>query len=338
MVRNKVNPVNFFTSLYARYLNANLKSKFIVTNLLIVLIPMLIAGILFYHYTSQVMKDNAASYKFNIVQLMSERLDSYIVQLKLLTYSMYQNDVQQLLNLEIPPNSVDKMLFDEELFSYLIASANFTSAEGSFDHAVFIRPDGRFHHIGTTAIKPDYSFLDTDWFQTTTEMNGQIYMFFPQHRPYLAVSDHEPILSLARKINSIDGKRNLGVLLIDVPISKLGILFQSMHLNASDDIYIINDAGLIIYSSNPALIAQQLDPDYYDWIGHGASGTNIRSIDHERFLVTFHSSAETNWMFIAFDRMGDLNLTLNDLRNRGIVLGMLSLVIGVMLATFFLRK
>jgi len=321
-------------SLYGLYLNASLKSKFIVTNLLIVLIPILIVGTLFYLYTAGVIRDNAASYKFNIVQLMSERLDSYVAQLKLLTYSMYQSDVQRLLSAEVPGDPIDKVMYDEELFSYLIASANFTSAEASFDHAVFIRTDGQFHQIGSTAIKPDFPFPGTDWYKKSMSLGGQIEMFFPDDRPYLAIPQNEMVLSLTRQIKSMDSGRDLGVLLIDVPIRKIGSLFRSMPIQP-DDIYVINETGRIIYSSNPQLIGRTLLPEYYEWIGKGESGTEIRTIGSERFLVTYHASAETDWMFISLDRMGDLILTLNDLRNRGIALGLLSLLVGILLATFF---
>jgi two-component system sensor histidine kinase YesM len=331
-----LNPWKWADGLRQRYLNATLKAKFIISNLIVVLIPILIVGTLLYQYASKVTEENAAAYKYNIIELMSERMDSYLNQLKLMTYSMYQLDVQDMLTKELLTSSVDKLRFDEKLFSYLIANANFTRAEGSFDNAVFIRPDGRFHQTGSMAIKADFAFVNTDWYQTAVQSKGQIEMIFPNRRPYLEIPPAEPAITIVRQIHSLDGIRQLGVLIIDVEINQIARLFRSMPLKPDDDIYIINEKGRIIYnSSKPQLIGSDLPPEYYGWMANKTSGKEIVNLNNERVLVTYHTSPSSDWKFISIDRMGDLTQTLSNIKIRTFLLGILSLLVGILLANFF---
>ncbi|MBU5442290.1 sensor histidine kinase [Paenibacillus sp. MSJ-34] len=320
---------------FRRYYKVSLKSKFIVTNLLVVFIPILIIGTLFYNYTSKVIQSEATAYKKNIVKLMGQHVDNYIFQLKQLTYSFYQTDVQKILP-DFPDGMVARYNYNDKLFSYLYASSHFTGIEGSFESAVFIRPDGTYHQTGINVIQPDFDFGEMPWYREASNSTGKINIYTNNSRPYLVIPPNDLSISIVRNIYSIYGDGNLGVLLIDIPLSQINKLFSQFELKTEDNIYLIDRDGRVLFSSiDDTMAGKQLDSVYYDWIGGEFSGNRIININNERILVTYYATSNTDWKMISIDRMADLKATLLSLKNRAILLAAIALAVGVFIAWFF---
>ncbi len=319
------------------FANLKLKWKFSLINLFVVLIPSLLIGTFFYSYVYQVIQTNDISYKSSIVQLMAERINDYVRQVERLTYSMYKKEEQAMLAAPPATNSLHDSSYNEKLFASFLDSSNFTVVEGTIDNALFVHANGRLRQSGNYLADASYEYTRTSWYRQAMDSGGETFVFFPNNRDYSVIPSEQSI-GFVRKINSIDTNLPLGVLLIDIPVLSIGKLLRAFHPKGDSSIYLIDERGYVLYSNQDGgLIGKQLPSAYYEWASAHADGPQIGYADNERMIASSIVS-NMNWRIVSVDRMSDLSLTLDKLRNRAYLLVLLSLLIGILLANSFTSR
>lgn len=315
------------------YNNISIRYKFTLTNILVLFIPLLLVGTMFYQYSYRVIQDNNVNYKYYIVKLMSRQMNSFTRQLQLLTYSMYQSEIQDTLEKARSKHVYDASLTDK-LFSYFFTNTNFLDIEGSLDTALFIQTDGTVYHSGYSAININYPFKETDWYRKAISSGGETEFYTQNMQPYLAVPKEQPCISVVRKINSVRENDTLGVLMIDIPYSKISNLFAPFELKADDNIYVVDDQGNIIFNNiNPDLQRQAFDMPEYPSDNKASFGKRIYNRGIDRILVAY-STSDAGFKIISVDRMVDLLLILNQYRNKAVFYVIMFLLLGIIIAYF----
>ncbi len=186
-----------------------------------------------------------------------------------------------------------------------------------------------------SAINARFPFRDSELYRNAISSNGETEIYTANLRPYLAVSDYEPCITFVRKINSIRQNKPLGVLIVDIPYSKINKLFTPLQLNKEDNIYVIDSSSNIIFKSlNTQFEQKEAVFLNYQYFGKESSGKEIQYIGDERVLIA-HSYANVGWQVVSIDRMKDLISILNNLRNRAVILILLALLLGLLLAYLF---
>jgi two-component system sensor histidine kinase YesM len=326
---------SLFSALHSYFLRISIKTKLIIATFFVLLVPITIICTLLYKYAYDLFESHEMNYKYNIIQLMQDKIDNYINQVDLATYTFYQPEVQQMLT-HPNQNNYSDAAFDEKLSSFFITNTNFTDVAGSYDNVIFIGSGNRVYQSGYYIVNSYFPFKEANWYRQAVSSQGETIIHFPNDRPYLVIPSNELSISFVRKINSVFGDGDLGALLIDVPVSQIEKLFNNFKLQEDDNIYIIDQTGTIIYNNQDSnLVGSKLAEEYNAVLDDSSDGKQVYFTGKERILATYFPSSKSSWKIVSLDRMSTLELTLQSLRNRAILLASLCLFLGIAM-TFLL--
>jgi two-component system sensor histidine kinase YesM len=311
-----------------------IRKKIIIASFGVFLVPMLFVGFLFYRYTAGEVTKNAIEHQANLLELLADKLDNYISQLKLLTYAMYQTDVQTML--QQPDNMDDSVGYSQRLFSYLISRINFTDADESFNTVIFVRPDGKFFSTGTSAVVPNYPFIYEDWYKAADAAAGKVLIYYPNWQPYLASPQETPAFSIVRKIYSLDGRTMLGVILIDIPANRLAKVFKTLPMPTSEQIFIVDEQDRLLYDNRENWTTGETLPAPFaqNFVTLSEKNQTI-SVNGEKYVALMRGLKSANWKMISMVRIDRITAIIDRIRLYGILLGSISLLAGLLLAILF---
>ncbi|WP_407267757.1 sensor histidine kinase [Radiobacillus sp. PE A8.2] len=272
-----------------------------------------------------------------LMKLMSEKIDSYVNQLELFSQSIYLEEIQVLLNQDIPSDPVKYINYKNFLFDKFKKWYSYMGIKSEVENIIFIRSDGKI--VSSNPVNEEFKFKEMNWYKKAINNLGTPFIFGPNNRPYNHISNRDSsyTFSLVRKINNrIDNRidrNDFGVLLIDFKIEDLANLFDNITTESKKKVYLINDHKEIIFSAEPSLIGQKLEiqPNengYDGWIEHQGS----------KLFANEYYSDKTKWKLVTFDQMSEIKKHTIHFRHLILGVGLFGVLIAFLLAIFIAKR
>lgn len=309
----------------------SIKNKLLISYLLIACIPLLLFGLIIFTSMNRISESQTVENRSMLMRLMSEQIEAYVNQLELYSQSIYLDEIQEILNQDIPTDPIELVNYKLLLFASLEKWYSYMGIQADIENIMFIQEDGRV--LAKHEINESFSFSDIDWYNRAIHMLGVPLVFGPNDQPYRHPSAREPsyTISLVRKINNrIDNrldKKDFGVLLIDVKISDLTKLFRNINIDSNTRSYIINKDNQIVYSDDASLIGTELlieanDTKMDGWVHYAG----------EPFFANEYHSRRTDWKLITLDTKSDIKHYTIYFRNLNMLVGLFGILIALILS------
>ncbi|MFS0839763.1 cache domain-containing sensor histidine kinase [Paenibacillus sp. 1P03SA] len=151
--------------------------------------------------------------------------------------------------------------------------------------------------------RADYSggdFTKEPWYIRTVQQGGGV-VLFGTHPPFQRTDVHDPVISIARVINKVGSKQQLGVMLVDIRLDSLREILKLSETSMRNFV-IIDSGGGIVYSSAGSQMdpgsSYKLDAGTIDTVLRERTGSFYAPISGKKSYINFLTSPYSGWKVI----------------------------------------
>ncbi|MCX7923629.1 MAG: sensor histidine kinase [Clostridia bacterium] len=331
-----------------------LRSKFILSFFLIVLIPFGIFGFYTYLKSEAVFEKQTSSLALQRITQLSVRVDQQLRDMESLIGQITSNNSIISLYAELPKYSFkngsspsyEKLLFyTEALGGIIIPKQQYFRGIYYIDKSTIYNVD-TIHLIttpyyeftyGNETASPLISGLDSrilmqNWYKETQKSPDQTNIVGTNYRYYDNYTS-QCVVTVSKVAKDIKTKEYSGVLFLDFDYGILSSLIEGQN-NISypnSDLYIVNKNNSIMYSQSRALIESPLDYDFVRNLGGLDSGYQNVNKDGKEMRMVYYTSPYSLWKVICFIPVDEFS---KDAFSIKIFMTILTLICLVIVLTF----
>ncbi|WP_040208936.1 sensor histidine kinase [Neobacillus jeddahensis] len=143
----------------------------------------------------------------------------------------------------------------------------------------------------------------------------------------------DEVVSIVKAIKEPDSGKYQGVILIDLKLEILETVIKGVTLGKNGFLFLMDNSGNVVYSpTNP--VVYRVNPD---WL-HSTSQNIVKTISGKRFQILVSESKYTGWKTVGVFSLNDTLKEVTQVRNYSILLGLITLLLGIATAFFFTQS
>lgn len=293
-----------------------------------------------YSANAGILKEQATKNNDRELRVISDKIDSYLETLELVSAFTYERELQSLLQRVEEENSITSMRrlrsFQEFYYKRLV-SLNF---EGKIQDIYFIYPDGEVLHQGAGIYDETYDFTGEEWYREAVNAGGEAVIVDTHLQGYnLELPYQEEKLSyvsFAKRINEFNEISLMGVLLMDIQTKELEGMIDPLLLSDNSSVWILDGKGQAICGCGAEGTEFLLGKEK-NWQGK-EEGNFTLSWKQEEVLVTFRRSPKTGWYLISMNPMRSVTSDLMEVQKNLAVISGGAFLAAMLLAVWFARR
>ncbi|NJD03834.1 MAG: sensor histidine kinase [Ruminiclostridium sp.] len=322
MLRN-----NFIINPFA----GNIKNKFLITFLVLSLLPLISVASFTYYYSSvTVEKEFIAISNRNLLQI-SENIDYSLRQLDIISLlSLNDREIQELLD-RSNKDGYFLTIGDRERMEQFLTNLNILREDIS---GIYIL-SGRnvyYHYLYGVGIMTGYDYAGQEWYKKILKGDGER-VLFGTHKPFIEKNSDSLVFSLARVIKDVNNGRNLGVIVIDANFRLISDLCGKT-LDKNGWAEITDNEGKLIYSPNKSQISTKInlkDSVLNEILGKKGGDTTL-NINNDKIFINYITSDYSGWKVLQFIPKREMNRTITAIGKFIFVAGAICLIISILLS------
>ncbi|MEK8126437.1 sensor histidine kinase [Paenibacillus filicis] len=316
----------------------SLRSKTLLIFLLLIAIPLGLQGSLTYYDFSSSTERRAAEYSTQLVGQINRNLDRTLKDMQHLSLmSTYDPGVLAILSKYSGPESVYSRPSVEELEKMLlhIASGTYDRSEIRGIH-IFAGNGYTFSNLDANSIRLFNDLSQESWYEQVRLADGA-WTLIPTHRPsYYLESDAQEYFSVARLIREPNTNRALGVVKIDLKMDVFRQILSNVKFEDKGSLIAVNSRTELFFMQN----GSGLPPDRDEELSSAAALPNESTVRRmelggKSFLTISDYSEYSDMKIVSFIPVESLLKETNALRVVTMLIGIVSLVLGSVLAIYF---
>lgn len=290
---------NFFSS-------KSIKSKLIVTSLLILIIPSILVGFFSFDTSEEQIKKQQLSNAETSIKLLNENIEA-LIKPKL-------NDGAQLATFF--NEQADEQVIRSKLVEYLAMHPEaIISYVGLADGQMIREPYFKYDN--------SYDPRERDWYKQALASDNTIIT-----APYISSSSGELVITIAHKLAN-----NAGVFGLDMSIETLKEIANTVSIGEQGYITLLDEQQSYISKPNTES-ATQATESYVDEFYSENSGL-LEKADE---LIAFTTNEATNWKIIGTMPTNEVTEATSPIKKMIIIVLLVSLAIGSVIIYFILRS
>jgi two-component system sensor histidine kinase YesM len=303
-----------------------------VTYLIVVIVPLALTAILMYQGAVSVVKEQTEKYNYKMLQLMNEKIDKLVTEIDRISYFVYLDDVQSMLN-QIPRDPASKISWQVELRNKLNSWIGSLGFNGGIRGVLLIDDNGVYFNQQSTRIRSEQALMQSDWYSEALRSNGSKIILGENEfgsniemDPYREGSLH---FAIARKVYNMLDNRPLGVLLIMVEMYDMNQIFAELNIDKSTKLLIADSHNEIVYQSGGGRLDLKLDtmPDQWNNLTNPA-----KVLDNGAVLMNTFKSATTNWSYITLTDKAALTSNAKKMSGIIILIGLFGFGLAILMS------
>lgn len=335
---------------FFKRISPNIRSKLLVSFSLVIIISVAFVTYFPIKAYSQRLESNSIKYSNQVISNYIGNINNYIYELERVTDSILYNFYIQryLINNNSEENADQSTVDSDVLYSDLY--------QGSTDvlsNIIKLRSDISsifiLNNEGVSLYKSRYKNLDL------SKVNQRVL----SQKNEMAISDSKILydiddidyfddlfttFSISRVLERYDGQGNLGIIHMDSNLSVFKELGDSIVLDDSTTLIVIDQLGRYIYHKPMAANLKKaifLDSEQFAMsvinqsANHLEDGFFIENINNEDYHIVFQSIEETGWLVATITPHNTILSEVNEIRNSIILISLISLLI-ILLITYII--
>jgi len=329
------------------FLQWSLDKKLIFFYALMIIIPILVVTLFGFQRYEQNLTERVSEFGLNLTDQISKNMDNYLSQIDHLSMTFYFEGTDGFSVKRDPMNIFTEKKTVDRAMRNLMFIIPFHDIEG-----IYWIHDGevQYSQYGSGKWIDHSQFKAEGWYDKVVKADGTG-VIIPPYRPKTAGAAHaaktgsesvtgseaaskdEPyIFSYARSIVNVKNRMPYGVLLIDLSTSSFYELLNEAKVKTSSSLFIVDEAGQIIYHPDTAYIGETFKPELPGSFG---KFTTTEWQDGQPTMVQFVRSEETGWTIVNTVPVKQLSQELSIIRNLLWVFAGVALVLSIIMSSVF---
>lgn len=293
------------------------------------MLPIIIVGFLPYQKTEKVVNQHMLDFAYSTIKQLNENMDYHLQEMDLMSrmihYQLFltEEEVASVTNQTTESINVDR----EDFINFLTSLKN----NRTFIEDIHVLLN---ETVYTTALQVDLEVLTAQsWYASALRKLGEKSWFGPHSNDY---SDKEPasgeVISLVYPVFSPESgdQKNIIVIIIEMKKEVLDQIFNNPDLRSLGDVFLINEYGRIIYSTDRSL-KKTLEKEQEPYITHTHVLDKLKEDNSFISDINFF----TGWKLGALIPDEKLKQSFLSIRNLVLTLLIFFLMISILLALTF---
>lgn len=279
----------------------SIRKKLIIFLMIVTVLPFGAAITITYYHTKESLKDRFVSTNHDVIENGKQDITTYLKDIAritsaLYTYSPLMNALRDGVSSDLEKNQqeVNRILLYLYSARPEIEQLHLYIHEGKDSYTNYhwnVSGRGRNEDIFS---HPYYFQLITGHNYTEIEPPHEIYSY--NNLSAIPQSEKKKVLSFHNIIKNIPAEDFLGFLSIDINLSQLSAISDRLYTKEAEDFYIMNENGVIMYSSEEKLIGTENIQTWFQHVKKAPSSSHSLEwkdkqfsgvIVHERFSAPF---------------------------------------------------
>lgn len=318
-----------FNVFYKFIRNYKIQIRLIVTFVLLLAIPLVINGMISYSKSSYAIRSKISSYSTQILGQISVNIDSELKKYTSFSEELaFSDTVQSTLENYSELDPYEKHLTNTSIIKLFNNKAGTNS---NISGISIITSNG--DKISTGNVFSDA--INEEVKNVAKDKNGAISWI---HKEDGSNND----LVLTRVIKSIGSARDIGTLIIRVNEKSIYQIYSQINIGENSDIFIVDDKGVTLSNKDKTLIGkpykdQTLISNVLAKEKNSSEDNTLRiinmPINKKDCLVAYSPLKGTSWYVVATIPYSYLNVEPNNIRTSSLIVGILSFIIAMIIAT-----
>ncbi|OMC87245.1 hypothetical protein BK128_07350 [Viridibacillus sp. FSL H7-0596] len=273
-----------------RFKNYTLKTKLLLTYIIITIIPTALLGYVAYSQYVLSVERQVGTY---IPRLLNQANNNMERQIEQYFDEMNQiNNNKEVMNIlrKSTYQNVSNMKQDEHVVENYLASS---FMQGSREHIISVFVSSKDRLFQNSRLSYDSGFSTSQsigLYGNSFKLKEEERVFFP-HETSLFFKEGKPFVLLVKQIIDYENRHNLGTVFVALDLAFIEQTIRTVDEQDDAKMWMIDDRGYIIYHSIPSLIGT-LDKDKVDYpIANG-------SFQSDQTLYSSANSVKNRWTFM----------------------------------------
>ncbi|TBL79147.1 cache domain-containing sensor histidine kinase [Paenibacillus thalictri] len=321
-----------------QWVNDSLQRKLMFSYILVIVIPLFLMSFILYQRALHVVTEQTEKYNDKMLQLMNEKIDKLVTQIDRISYFVYLDDVQKLLN-DIPQDPVVNASWQIDLKFKLNSWIGFLGFNGGIRSVTLLDQTGVYFNSENALIQSGFSAERSRWYQEALQSDGAKVLLGPkelgEYMVYPNYREGSLNYAIARKVYNLQGNDSLGVLVMGIELYDMNEIMSELNLDSHTGLMIVDKSKEIVYSRGIAHPDQQLSR----LISGDTPGksTIVKDDDHDT-LVNVFTSASTGWDYITLTNVEMLAKDAKQLSSFLLWIGVFACLLAIVISFIFSKR
>lgn len=324
-----------------RWFSRRIQRKLMLTYLLVMIIPLGLSAQLIYREATNIVSEQTEKNNYKLLQLMNERIDQFISKVDQISYFVYLDDVQKLLNEKPSDSAASLAAWRANLTNKFHQWSGFMGFQGGIRGVALIDGNGEFNSIVNGLDRTGAELEGADWYETALDQEGKPVMIGMQELGgALLFAPHRTNslnFAIARKVHNLTGKEPLGVLVMGIEFGNLNGIIDEMGLDGSTGLVIVGRLKDELYrqGTDRSLTDEDLRASL---TAMNDDCTGFANGSQARLLVNSFQSSMTNWCYVTMTDKASLSEEATNLNRAILLFGVLGLALALLISLLFSRR
>ncbi|WP_223589374.1 sensor histidine kinase [Neobacillus bataviensis] len=240
----------------------SIRKKLIVTLMAVIILPFGIANAFTYNQTTKALNERFVSTNHDLIVKGEQELSTYLEDVAQMSTVLYR--YTPFMNVMRDGISRNLTYNQEEVRRALAYLFNSRPEIEQMHLYIDKEKDSYTNYHSTISGRGTYEQIFSHPYYARLNRSGSFSVIEPPHEIYsynnisvIPNSQKVDVLSFHNIIRDVPSDKFLGFLSIDINLSKIGDIAGRLYTEGIEDLYIMNENGVIIYSSNKAEIGKE---------------------------------------------------------------------------------
>lgn len=299
---------------------------------LLIVITMAIFLFISVDYTKKTVLENSTDYTSRLVRQVNRDIDSYIDYMENISSMIIQGgDVQRYLFMKMPKEET------EEVYGRIVTQFNtVVETRQDISNIAVVTPERDFIiNGGMDKLNENVSLQDVEWFEKALE--GDESILTASHVQHVIRNNYKWVVTLSKGIENPQTGENGGVFFIDLNYKLLKDLCENNSLATNSYVFIVDEAGKIIYHPKQQLLYNGLKEERIGEVLECASDSYFVTDERgggEGKLYTVSVSEKTGWRVVGVADISELMKNKEETESVYVLTAVILLGIAMVLAIF----
>ncbi|WP_226529646.1 sensor histidine kinase [Metabacillus niabensis] len=270
-----------------------LKTKLIITYILLTVIPMAILGYITYYQNTKAIEEEVGEYVPRLLKQANKNIENEINELGNLPNLIYNSsDVMAILRTN-PYDERSSLLEDQFTIESFLSRTYLGSNNNNILGAFLLSKNRSF--ISTRVSYEGFNFSDHTFpYGEAHDLGGDTKILLPS-QANLSFEGNPPYMLLVKDIVDLDNRKNLGTLFLAVKLNFIEEILEDLDEEEKATMWLMDSQGQIIYHPVHNKIGSYFEEVHDYPLLNGSFRTND---DQDRTLISINQSEKQDWILV----------------------------------------
>lgn len=282
----------------------SIQSSIAVAFSCLIIAIILVMAFLSYKLSADTVAKNSQEYTYQLIEQVNTNIESYINYMENISQMVLDNyDVREYLMQEAYVDFEKNDLLEQKIaaqFKSIINARQDIASIMVFGHNGKFISNRRNIRLNTSNEPKNQS-----WFKKAMEANGKA-VVSSSHVQNVIEDEYRWVVSLSRELTADDGRKKLGVFVVDLNYSIINNMCNKIKLGNKGYIFIIDNEGNIVYHPQQQLIYSKIKTEQIDRVLSEKDSSFVIGEGSQRKMYTVKELRQTGWKIVGVAYVDEL--------------------------------